>query len=61
MKPVFFLKNGAPYGYGYSAGESGTVRVEDLAALLAAGVVREAEPPAETREKAVPKAAKETR
>lgn len=39
MKAVKFLKSGTPYGYGYTAGETGIVKPEDLDELIAAGVV----------------------
>lgn len=55
MKAVIFIKPGAPYGYGYNAGEVGSVKPEDFARLESLGVVKEAGAPAERREKAVQK------
>lgn len=51
MVDVIFQKSGIPYGYGYGAGETGIVKPEDVAALMAAGVIQVIEK--EKREKAV--------
>lgn len=55
MKAVIFIKPGAPYGYGYNAGEAGSVKPEDFTRLESLGVVKEVNAPAEKREKAVQK------
>lgn len=51
MAEALFLKSGAAFGYGYSAGESGLVRAEDITRLVSAGVIQVIEK--EKREKAV--------
>lgn len=59
---ALFLKSGVPYGYGYAAGESGTVSADDVPALTSAGVIQiveDAEAP--KKEKATNKTTTEKR
>lgn len=56
MKPVTFLKSGAPFGYGYNEGEKGLVKLEDFDDLKSKGVVEGVDmadeaPKAQKREK----------
>ena len=61
MRAVKFLMSGAAYGYGYSAGEIGSVKAEDFERLEKAGIVSAITAPHEKTEKATPNTKPENR